>query len=166
MPTDSPSCRASRSSSPRFPKVPRRSRGVPLSDTKRPHLLATKQFRLVKHKVSGCQCLVILFKVSSENVRVRSSTLRGSRGPLLRPRRKTQLSVVIGVRSATLFGQNGPGTAEGCTFSKMLVSTCFSKIHDTVAFSVPLGLLGLSGPPLGGPRGPTNQPKVPATLKP
>ena len=44
----------------------------------------------------------------------------GSRGPLLRPRRKTQPSVVIGVRSATLFGQNGPGTREMCTFSKSL----------------------------------------------
>ncbi len=42
----------------------------------------------------------------------------GSRGPLLRPRRKTQPTVVIGVRLATLFGQSGPGTREGCTFSK------------------------------------------------
>ena len=49
----------------------------------------------------------------------------GSRGPLLRPRRKTQPTVVIGVRSATLFGQNGPGTREWCTFSKSVFLVVF-----------------------------------------
>ncbi len=49
----------------------------------------------------------------------------GSRGPLLRPRRKTQPTVVIGVRSATLFGQNGLGTLEWCTFSKSVFLIVF-----------------------------------------
>ena len=62
-------------------------------------------------------------------MRVHSFALWGSRGPLLRPRRKTQLYVVIGVRPGTLFGQNGPGTREGCTFSKSLFFSSFLKIH-------------------------------------
>ena len=90
----------------------------------------------------------------------------GSRGPLLRPRRKTQPTVVICVRSATLFGQTGPGTREWCTFSKSLFLVVFRESTLYVVFCVPLGLLGLSGHPLGGPRGPNDQTKVTATLRP
>ena len=56
--------------------------------------------------------------------------------PLLRPRRTTQPTVVINVRSASLFGQNGPGAREGCTFLETLCFLVFSKIHP---------------PPLGAP---------------
>ena len=42
----------------------------------------------------------------------------GSRGPLLRPLRKTQPYVVIGVRAATLFGQNGLALESGAHFQK------------------------------------------------
>ena len=38
--------------------------------------------------------------------------------PFLGPQRKTQPTVVISDRSASLFGQNGPGAREGCTFSR------------------------------------------------
>ena len=38
--------------------------------------------------------------------------------PFLGPQRKMQPTVVISDRSASLFGQNGPGAREGCTFSK------------------------------------------------
>ena len=76
----------------------------------------------------------------------------GSRGPFLRPRRKTQPSVVIGVRSATLFGQNGPGTREWCTFSKSLFLVVFRKSTLSVVFGVPLGAPGpLRAPSAGAP---------------
>ena len=56
--------------------------------------------------------------------------------PLLRPQRKTQPTVVISVRTASLFCQNGPGAREGCTFVETLFFLVFSKIHP-----LPLGLL-------------------------
>ena len=55
--------------------------------------------------------------------------------PLLRPRRTTQHTVVISVRPASLFGQNGPGAREGCTFLEIWFFLVFSKIHP-----LPLGL--------------------------
>ena len=54
---------------------------------------------------------------------------------LLRPRRTTQPTVVINVRSASRFGQNGPDAREGCTFVETLFFLAFSKIHP-----LPLGL--------------------------
>ena len=90
----------------------------------------------------------------------------GSRGPLLRPRRKTQPTVVIGVRSATLFGQNGPGTRERCTFTKSLFLVVFRESTLYVVFCVPFGAPGPLRAPSGGPRGPNNQTKVTATLRP
>ena len=78
-----------------------------------------------------------------------SFILWGTRGQLLRPRRKTQPSLVIGARSAACFGQNGAGAREGCTFIKHWFSHMFSKIHATVVFSVPLGAPG----PLRAPSG-------------
>ncbi len=66
----------------------------------------------------------------------------GSRGPLLRPRRKTQLFVVIGVRSGVLFGQDGPGTRDWCTFSKNLILVVAHKSTRYVVFCVPLGAPG------------------------
>ena len=90
----------------------------------------------------------------------------GSREPLLRPRWKTQHYVVIGVRSGALLGQNGPGIREWCTFSKSLFLVVFENQRYTSCFAFPWGLLGLSGHPLGGPRGPNNQSKVTATLRP
>ena len=76
-----------------------------------------------------------------------------SRGPLLRPRRKTQLYVVIGVRSVALFGQNGPGTREGCTFSKSLFLVVFRKSTLYVVFCGPPGAFGPLRAPSGGAPG-------------
>ena len=47
--------------------------------------------------------------------------------PLLRPQRKTQPTVVISVRTASLFCQNGPGAREGCTFLETLFFSVLSK---------------------------------------
>ena len=77
----------------------------------------------------------------------------GSRGPLLRPRRKTQHTVVIGVRSATLFGQNWPGTREGCTFSKSLFLVVFCKSTLYIVFCGPPGAFGPLRAPSGGAPG-------------
>ena len=86
-------------------------------------------------------------------MRARSSALWGSHGPLLRPRRKTQLSVVIGVRSGALFCQNGPGIREGCTFSKGVFLVVFRKCKLSVVFRVPLGAPGPLRAPSGGAPG-------------
>ena len=77
----------------------------------------------------------------------------GSLGPLLRPRRKTQPTVVIGVRSATLFGQNGPGTREWCTFSKRVFLVVFKKSTLYVVFCGPPGAFGPLRAPSGGAPG-------------
>ena len=77
----------------------------------------------------------------------------GSRGPLLRPRCKTQHYVVIGVRSGALLGQNGPGTREGCTFSKGLFLIVFRESTLYVVFCVPLGAPGPLRAPSGGAPG-------------
>ncbi len=91
----------------------------------------------------------------------------GSRGPLLRPRRKTQPSVVIGVRPGALFGQNGPGIRDGVHIFKSIAFSIYSKNHDVRRVSRSLGgSWALSGHPLGGARGPNNQTKVTATLRP
>ena len=65
-----------------------------------------------------------------------------SRGPLLRPRCKTQHYVVIGVRSGALLGQNGPGIREWCTFSESLFLVVLRKSTLYVVFCVPLGAPG------------------------
>ena len=76
----------------------------------------------------------------------------GSREPLLRPRWKTQHYVVIGVRSGALLGQNGPGTREGCTFSKGLFLVVCRESTLYVVFCVPLGAPGpLRAPSAGAP---------------
>jgi hypothetical protein len=75
-----------------------------------------------------------------------------SREPLLRPRLKTQHYVVIGVRPGALLGQNGPGTREGCTFSKSLFLVVFKKSTLYVVFCVPLGApVPLRAPSAGAP---------------
>ena len=108
----------------------------------------------------------LFFTGPSENVRVHSSALRGSRGPLLGPRQKTQLYVVIGVRSGGLFGPNGPGTREGCTFSKSWFLLFLGKSTLSVVFCVPLRAPGPLRASSGGPRGPNNQTKDTASLTP
>ena len=92
--------------------------------------------------------------------------LSGSRDPLLRPRCKRHHSVVIGVRSGALLGQNGPGTREGCTFSKGLFLVVFRESTLYVVFCVPLGAPGPLRAPSGGAPGPNDQTKVTATLRP
>ena len=89
-----------------------------------------------------------------------------SRGPLLRPRCKTQHYVVIGVRSGALLGQNGPGIREWCTFSKSLFLVVFRESTLYVVFCVPLGAPGPLRAPSGGAPGPNDQTKVTATLRP
>ena len=91
----------------------------------------------------------VVFPICFENPR---SPL-GPPHPLLRPRRTTQPTVVISVRSASLFGIYGPGAREGCTFSRCLFLSIFQKIHATVVFSVPLGVRGPLRAPSGRPRG-------------
>ena len=107
-------------SSPRFAKGPGRCRGATLFEKTRPQFWVLKQFRIVEHSV-WCTSVFCpnLFRAFKKRLGALFRSF-GSRGPLLRPRRKTQPTVVIGVRSATLFGQNGPGTREWCTFSKSL----------------------------------------------
>ena len=76
-----------------------------------------------------------------------------SRGPLLRPRRKTQFYIVIDVRSVALFGQHGPGTREGCTFPKSVFLVVFRKSTLYVVFCVPFGAPGPLRAPSGGAPG-------------
>ena len=82
------------------------------------------------------------------------------------PRRKTHQSIVIGVQSGALVGQSGPGTREGCILSKSWFSVNFQDSTLYVVFCVPLG----ASVPLrafsGGPRGPNNQTKDTASLRP
>ncbi len=76
--------------------------------------------------------------------------LPGPLRPLLNHRRTTQPTAVISVWSACLFGFYGPGAREGCTIPRCLFSLESPRIHDTVVFSVPLGVRGLlRGPSLG-----------------
>ena len=82
------------------------------------------------------------------------------------PRRKTHQSVVIGVRSGALLGQNGPGTREGCILSKSLFSVNFQESTLSFVFCVPLGAPGPLRASSGGPRGPNNQTKDTASLRP
>ena len=82
------------------------------------------------------------------------------------PRRKTHQSVVIGVRSGALVGQNGPGTREGCILSKSCFSVNFQESTLSVVFCVPLGAPGPLRASSGGPRGPNNQTKDTASLRP
>ena len=112
-------------SSPRFPKGPWRCRGATFFEKTRPSFLVLKQFRIVKHSV-WCTSVFCpnLFRASKKCAGALFRSF-GSLGPLLRPRRKTQPTVVIGVRSATLFGQNGPGIREWCTFSKRVFLVVF-----------------------------------------
>ena len=112
-------------SSLRFPKGPWRCRGATFFEKTRPQFLVLKQFRIVNHSV---WCTSVFGPILGRAFKNSAGALFlsfGSRVPLLRPRRKTQLSVVIGVRSATLFGQNGPGTRDGCTFPKSLFLAVF-----------------------------------------
>ena len=56
--------------------------------------------------------------------------------PLLRPQRKTQPTVVISVRTASLFRKNGLCAREGCTFLETLFFSVLSTSPPR-----PLGLL-------------------------
>ena len=114
---------------PGFQKAPGAAEALRFFEKHRPQFLVLKQFRIVKHNV-WCTSVFCpnLFRTFKKRLGALFRSF-GSRGPLLRPRRKTQPTVVIGVRSATLFGQNGPGTREGGTFSKSLFLVVFSKIH-------------------------------------
>ena len=60
----------------------------------------------------------------------------GSRNPLLRPRRTTQRTVVIGGRPAPLLPQNGLFTTTACTFSTTCVFTCFCSFPRAVVIRV------------------------------
>ena len=112
-------------SSPRFPKGPWRCRGATFFEKSGPPFWVQKQFRIAEHSV-WCTSVFCpnLFRAFKKRAGALFRSF-GSRGPLLRPRRKTQPTVVIGVRSATLFGQNGPGTREWCTFSKRVFLVVF-----------------------------------------
>ena len=110
--------------------------------------------------------LVLFLGEPSKNSRVHSFALWGSRGPLLRPRCKTQHYFVIGVRSGALLGQNGPGTREWCTFSKGLFLVVCRESTLYFVFCVPLGAPGPLRAPSGEAPGPNDQTKVTATLRP
>ena len=58
------------------------------------------------------------------------------RKPLLRPRRTTQGTVVIGARPAPLLPQNGFFTSTACTFSTTCVFTCFCSFPRAVVIRV------------------------------
>ena len=60
----------------------------------------------------------------------------GSRKPVLRPRRTTQRTVVIGARPAPLLPQNGLLTSTACTFSTTCVFTCFCAFWRAVVIGV------------------------------
>jgi hypothetical protein len=108
----------------------------------RPPFWGRRPFHLAQHRVL---CTPVFFPNLFRAFKKRPGALFRSfvsRGPLLRPRRKTQHYVVIGVRSGVLFGQNGPGTREGCTFSKGLFLIVFRESTLYVVFCVPLGAPG------------------------
>ena len=105
----------------------------------------------VRPKWAWCSRGVHIFKMcvsttfSKNNVSVVISAPLGVRGPLrappgrptgsswglpwplLRPQRKTQPTVVISVRTASLFRQNGPGARYGCTFLETLFFSLLSN---------------------------------------
>ena len=60
----------------------------------------------------------------------------GSRKLLVRPRRTTQRTVVIGARPASLLLQNGLLTSTACTFATMCVLVCFCAFRRAVAIGV------------------------------
>ena len=60
----------------------------------------------------------------------------GSRKPLLRPRRTTQRTVVIGARSAPLLPQSKFFTSAACTFSTTCVFACFCTFRLAVVIRV------------------------------
>ena len=60
----------------------------------------------------------------------------GSRKPLLRPRRTTQRTVVIGGRPAPLLPQNGLFTSTACTFSTTCVVTWFCRFPQAFVIRV------------------------------
>ena len=97
-----------------------RSRGVPLFDKIRFQLLVIKPFHIViKHMVCGVPVFPNFLRAFQKRV---GALLRlvGLPRAVFKATTKKQLSDVIGVRSGALFGQNGPGTREWCTFSKSL----------------------------------------------
>ena len=110
--------------------------------------------------------MVLFFKSLSKTCGCTPPPCGAPAGRFLRPRRKTQLSVVIGVRSGALCGQNRPGDRDGCTFSKSLFLVVFRKSTLCVVFCVPLGVPGPLRAPSGGAPGPNDQTKVTATLRP
>ena len=125
-----------------FANRPFRSRGTSLFEKYRPPFWGRRPFHLVKHMLFGVPVFgPNLFRAFKKRP---GALFRSfvSRGPLLRPRRKTQHYVVIGVRSGVLFGQNGPGTREVCTFSKGLFLIVFRESTLYVVFCVPLGAPG------------------------
>ena len=128
-----------------------RSRGVPLFDNNRFQLLVIKPFRIVKHMVFGVLVFLICLRAFQKRV---GALLRlvGLPRAVFKATTKKQLSDVIGVRSGALFGQNGPGTREGCTFSKSCFLVFLGKSTLSVVFCVPLGAPGpLRAPSRGGP---------------
>ena len=60
----------------------------------------------------------------------------GSRKPLLRPRRTTQRTVVIGARPAPLLPQNGLLTSTACTFSTTCVFAYLCSFRGSVVIRV------------------------------
>jgi hypothetical protein len=60
----------------------------------------------------------------------------GSRNPILRPRRTTQRTGVIGGRPAPLLPQNGHFTSTACTFSTTCVFTCVCSFPRAVVIRV------------------------------
>ena len=60
----------------------------------------------------------------------------GSRNPILRPRRTTQRTGVIGGRPAPLLPQNGHFTSTACTFSTTCVFTCVCAFRRAVVIGV------------------------------
>ncbi len=109
-----------------FPALPGFQKALSAREARRflnklaPHFAADGRFTSSSTGFCALPCFFLICLKPSKNVRVRSFAFWGSRGPLLRPRRKTQLYVVIDVRSVAGFVQNGPGTPEGCTFLKSL----------------------------------------------
>ena len=60
----------------------------------------------------------------------------GSRKPLVRPRRTTQRTVVIGARPAPLLPQNGLLTSTACTFSTTSVFAYLCSFRGSVVIRV------------------------------
>ena len=78
--------------------------------------------------------------------------------PLLRPRRTTQPTVVISVRSASRLAFICLVLERGAHFQEVGFSLFFQKSTLPSCLAFPWGFVGLSGPPLGGPGAPLGAP--------